>query len=103
MKVIGKTEKGLLIDASEQELANIAGFAYAFHSTGSPWKDKREIPVGSEIPVSKIFDRLGALREGEAKLKDGAAHLRALATLMESQVPSVILPEPEFEEVEGSQ
>lgn len=105
MKVIGTAEGGFLVSATERELANICGYAY---EGSAPWKNSSanrhgdgRLQPGTVIPVEALFNRLGALRDGERKLKEGAAHLRALATLMETQTPDALIPEPEFAEVEG--
>lgn len=96
MKVVGTAEGGFLVSATEVELANICG-AYGAHT--APWANSASnirggtLQPGTVIPVADMYRRLCALAEGERKLKEGAANLRALATMMEANLPSVILPE----------
>lgn len=102
MKIVGRTDTGYLVEATEAELANIAGHAYP---NQAPWAEltkstgyggAKPIPTGTKIEVTKRFQHLEVLQRREKEVRDAAATLRALADLMVTQMPSVKFPpEPE--------
>jgi hypothetical protein len=104
MKIVGRTDAGYLVEATELELANVAGHAYAHQA---PWAQKRgsgyghdakPIPTGTVIEVTNRFQHLLAMETREADVREAAGTLRALATLAEKTLPSVLFPpEPEAE------
>ena len=57
MKVIGYTEKGYMLDASKEEIANLIGF---YSTYGEDFK-KEFIGIGSEINVSGVYKQLYGL------------------------------------------
>lgn len=54
MKIIGYTEKGYLLDATKEEIANLIGF----YSTYSEEFVKKFLGIGSEINVSGMYKQL---------------------------------------------
>ena len=57
MKVIGYTEKGYMLDATKEEIANLIGF---YGTYGEEYK-KKSIGIGSEINVSGMYKQLYGL------------------------------------------
>ena len=57
MKVIGYTEKGYMLDATKEEIANLIGF----YSTYGEEFRKKSIGIGSEINVSGMYKQLYGL------------------------------------------
>ena len=99
MKIIGKANGSYLVTMNEGELAKAVGFAYIHDDF---WQELRrigaarkpgygannEIVEGVEIPLSQIFDRLSELRRAEVEVKKKAQSLRALADLMDGNLPT---------------
>ncbi len=83
MKIIGKRDSGFIIDANENEVANLIGFYYT-GSTGCP-----RLKVGDEIKVSSMFDQLNLLAKRKNALKDAAEQLRNYAKLIELTEPII--------------
>lgn len=103
MKVIGKSEAGYLLAATEAELNRLAGCPYG-HNT--PWgkanPQGRGVPMGTEFAITERFDRIAAIEAAEAKVREGAAALRALAGLAEKTLPTAVsLPTPGAEAESG--
>ena len=57
MKVIGYTEKGYMLDATKEEIANLIGF---YSTYGEEFK-KKSLGIGSEIDVSGMYKQLYGL------------------------------------------
>lgn len=57
MKVIGYTEKGYMLDATNEEIANLIGF----YGTYVQEYKKKSIRIGSEINVSGMYNQLYGL------------------------------------------
>lgn len=105
MKVIGKANGGYLVTVTENELVKATGFAYsqddfwgAMHKIGAVrdgTTKARELREGVEIPVSSLFDRLSDLRQKEKEVQKAAQTLRALADLMDGNLPAVVAPAEE--------
>jgi len=54
MKIIGKTNKGFILEAEIREVAKLIGHRYA--------SDVRDLDVGTEIEVSGMFEDLADIR-----------------------------------------
>lgn len=103
MKIIGKTETGYLLDATEYEVARIAG---AYSMSGSEWArvvkiesivhDSRtnEPRVGAVIPVNEWWDRLMDVKLRETELAALSDKLRGLADLIGAAWPAVTMSLP---------
>ena len=57
MKVVGYTEKGYMLDATKEEIANLIGF---YSTYGEEFRNK-SIRIGSEINVSGMYKQLYGL------------------------------------------
>lgn len=96
MKIIAKTAKGYLVEASQAELTHVAGY---FHATEVPgWQREGyssyngSFPIGTEIKPSASYDYLKKLREAEADVKKSEGMLRALADMLHQALPETIVP-----------
>lgn len=85
MKIIGKTDEGLLLSATTTEVANLIGFAYDSQLRGSGIK----LEPGTEIDVAGMFNQLYKLANAQGQLAKLAAELRAYADRLEVHDPVV--------------
>lgn len=86
MKIIGKTEQdGLLLAASEDEVAKLLGF-YSKYSTGDGMPD---LKPGLEINVSVMYRQLKELALAHKKALDVITTLRGLADVLELKCPVI--------------
>ena len=103
MKIIGKANGSYLVTMEERELSKAAGFAYSYDdfwnelirigaARKTAYGGNHEIVEGVEIPLSSIFDRLSELRRAEEEVKKKAPSLRALADLMDGNLPTASVP-----------
>lgn len=106
MKIIGRTQDGLIVEITENEIARACGFDY--HNSG-PWqehtKEARErtgyggglgnLKIGSTINVSDVHAWFGEVRDRETKAIAGARALTDLAAMITVGLPTVIIPPPE--------
>jgi len=81
MKIIGKTENGLLISATETEVANLIGFYYR-GADGCP-----RLEPGLEIVIGAMYKQLEDLRVNRKQLGGMAGKLRAIADTLELSDP----------------
>ena len=81
MKIIGKTDSGLLLSATETELANLVGFYYS-GSNGCP-----KFEPGMEIVVHQMYNQLRELKSNEVQLAQVATKLRMVADLLQLNDP----------------
>lgn len=99
MKVIGYGVESVLLEATPDEVAKVLGFAWFNHPAcdtalrvaGALTPDGRNLKIGATIPVNDIFKRLSDLRSKEDEAKKAAASLRALADLMDGNLPTVVV------------
>jgi hypothetical protein len=73
MKIIGTTQNGFILESSETELANIAGYFSKFSGVVEQFK------IGSEITVSAVYQKLDALANAKTELKSMEDKLQAIA------------------------
>lgn len=73
MKIIATTQNGFILEATEVELANIAGYASKFSGINEQFK------IGTEIAVNAIFKKLDALALAKVELQATEDKLKALA------------------------
>lgn len=83
MKIIGKTQQGLLLSATKDELANMVGFYYS-GLQGCP-----EFNPGVEIELHKMYSQLRSLQQNEKELGAIATKLRMVADLLQLNDPIV--------------
>lgn len=87
MKIIGKTGNGYIIDASNDELANLLGY-YSHYSFGGG--NERMTPkIGDEVNVAQMFKHLYELGSAQKEIAATAAKLRTAADLI-STLPNPI-------------
>lgn len=82
MKVLGKTDDGLIVQVTSLEAAHLLGKSY-------PGSEVRNLRPGDEIPVHEIFEILRSWRENRDKLSQAAQQMRALADIVEARQPEV--------------
>jgi hypothetical protein len=91
MKVIGTTVNGFILEATNDEVANLIGF-HSSYSDGFP----RKIESGTVINVSPMYRHLYALSAAERSLADMASKLRTAADLV-GTLPDPLTPAPDKE------
>jgi hypothetical protein len=82
VKIIGKsTTDRFIVEATEYELANIAGYDYP-----SQAKEKRAVnfEVGSDVKVSALWQALSVSRKRHAQIAAIAKDMRAAADQVDS-------------------
>lgn len=89
MKIIGHTEYGYFLQASEAEIRLLSdGKA---KSTGGSWHDPlRLAPIGTEFEVTKAIEHINELRSKAETAKRGAAYLIALGQHLEKDLPQMV-------------
>lgn len=80
MKIIGQTADGLLLSATKEEVARLAG--YYWPGDEQLRKAGIRLEPGAEIAVSTIYSRLRSLASASAELEAAAKTLRAIADLL---------------------
>ena len=85
MKVIGRTEKGYILDATKEEIANLIGF----YSTYNEEYRKASIKIGSEINVSAMFKQLYDLHWKHDDIKKIKEKLRQCINLLDEVNPLI--------------
>ena len=96
MKVIGKSDAGYLIAASEQEIANLFGFYWEgedkYRATldalghKAPYSGQRSL-IGLEIKPSTAYDQLSWLRSRDREFDELVKKLRATADAIQDHRP----------------
>ena len=86
MKIIGMAntrayDEAYIITATRDELAHIAGFAYAHEAP--------PIGIGATIDVHGMYNRLKALEAAGRELAGAQKTLRAVADLIDPIVPAI--------------
>jgi hypothetical protein len=96
MKIIGKSDGGFILDATETEIAQIMGFSCNYESgyhnavkaMSSPSRDDR-LFIGAVIPVSGWWKRVESIRQHNRDLQKTADTMRGLADLIADSWPAV--------------
>lgn len=108
MKVIGKTDRGYLVEATTEELTVCAGYRKAEDLPGWSYNSSREnswqgkLPIGTTIDVTAAHTYLQKLREAESPVKAAAKFMRELAGMVEGCLPTtIVLPDAEVGAVDG--
>jgi hypothetical protein len=86
LNIIGKTEDGYILDASNNEVANLIGYHSDYHMRA---ETKKTISVGDNIQISVMYQQLYNLKNNEPKLKDTVKMLRGLADSLEPVCPII--------------
>ena len=82
MKIIGKRDRGFIIDVSEGEIAKLIGYYYMGDS------DCPRLKVGDEINLGEMYMQLYTLN-GNTKIPAAIRELRALADRLEVVKPVI--------------
>ena len=85
MKVIGYTEKGYMLDATKEEIANLIGF----YSTYGEEFRKKSIGIGSEINVSGMYKQLYGLARGYDDIERAKDNLKRCIELLDIVNPLI--------------
>jgi|GEM_PF-2436645 len=91
MKIIGKTDRGFILEGGEDEMFNLIGFFYS-GERGAP-----RLRVGDEILVGKMYGQLYNLANRKNTLSAMAKELRGLAELLELKQPIIFVEEKKDE------
>lgn len=78
MKIIATTKNGFILEATELELANIAGYSSKFSGIADQFK------IGTDIAVNAVFNKLDKLAVAKKELKETEDKLQALAQELKS-------------------
>lgn len=95
MKVIARTNHGYLVETTDEELCHAAGYVSLASLPGARRVDAYytwEIPIGTIIHPTLTHTYLQKLRDHEAKCKSSAAFLRGMADMIDSSLPTTIIP-----------
>lgn len=84
MQIIGVTENGFVLTASQDEVANLVGY----HSRYSGGSAIQKLKPGNEIKIAGMFRHLYDLGSAKADIAATAAKLRVAADLIDT------LPDP---------
>ncbi len=92
-KIIGKGERGLLVEMSENEIAMVLGPGYAnwcFGQNKAP-DPHAAFKVGAEIPIGDIWNRLDGISKIQPTLDGVAEQMRKAADWLDT-VPAILDP-----------
>lgn len=96
MKIIGITRNGYIVEATDTELANSAGYNVPSEVPG--WESERgsyhrgTFAVGTEFNPSLTHRYLSKLRADEDKVRQSETLLRALADMLRQALPTTMIP-----------
>lgn len=83
MKIIGQTDEGFIINATEREIFNLIGYYYS-GDTGAP-----KLRVGSVIDVSSMYRQLYEIKNRKGVLGKLAKELKETADLLTIKDPVI--------------
>lgn len=83
MRIIGKTESGFILTATDVEVHYILG-------ESKPYYDVQRMLIGTKIEVSEIYKHLKDQGKMIGQLKDAQSALRRIADRLE--LPPAIIP-----------
>lgn len=98
MKVIGKSDAGYLIAASEHEIANLFGFSSSYdndyrglveragHFNSSSYGPQKDL-IGMEIRPSEAYNQLAWLRQRDREFDQLCKQLRSTADAIQNSQP----------------
>lgn len=96
MKIIGRTSSGYIVEATDYELANAAGYSQPLDAPG--WEregvsyHRGWFKIGTEFKPTEIHKYLTNLRANEDKVRQSETLLRALADMLHTALPTTIIP-----------
>lgn len=77
MKIIGVAERGFVLVASEDEVANLLGHYY------SGTREMPKLKIGDDVVVSKMYTQLRELARAPEKLADAKKNLETVVAALE--------------------
>lgn len=80
MKIIGGTQDGFILQATNDEVANLLGFSWSGRS-GAP-----RLKVGSDIDVHSMFNFIHQIPFRRGQMKDLQAKFREIADSLDDPV-----------------
>lgn len=100
MKIIGKTDKGFIVEATEDELARCAGLRWSGGSfdqacgIADGYGRDKKIRIGCVIDVTAATEYVYKIKEHEKACRDSARILRTLADMVDGALPTTIIDPP---------
>ncbi len=85
MRVIGKTDGGMILEATNSEIANLIGYYSDYSKTAKV----HELKPGSEIKVGAMFMQLYQLQGKQGELKKLQDALREAADKLTPVIPVI--------------
>lgn len=82
MKIIGESQSGFILQASKEEVSNIAGH-YSNYSEGF------RANVGVEIPIAEMYHNLRALANSKRALEEAGKVLHSIADSLKIVEPII--------------
>lgn len=79
MKIIGKTDDGFILGATCDELAKLVGYYF----DNLEFRHETQLKVGSEIPISDIFNKLYNQARHDVEIKEVQKTLRKMINDLE--------------------
>lgn len=104
MKIIGKSKRGFIVEATNEELVHICGFSYEHDRRDAAMRSKSNcghyqgLEIGDEIQIDKIWEMLDRIKSYENKLISAKATLAAVINGVDMVVP-VVKAVAEFQSV----
>lgn len=104
MKIIGKSNRGFIVEATNEELVHICGFDYEHERREAAMRGKsncgcsKGLDIGDDIQVDKIWEMFTRIQSYEHKLLSAKATLAAVINGVDMVVP-VVKAVAEFESV----
>lgn len=105
MKIIGKTEKTFLVEATHEELLRTAGchdMEEFVKQNGAKYVDQKSsykwdwtFKIGATLDVVSTYNWVQKLRAQEKQILASADILGNLAEMLRQGIPSAIVPPPE--------
>lgn len=89
MIIIGKTGGGYILEASQEELAHLAGYYFKGDHT-RPAYEGSPLRVGDKIEIHKMYDQLHEQAQLQDKIAEAKGLLRAAARSLDLVDPVVL-------------
>jgi purine nucleoside phosphorylase len=96
VKIIGRSDGGVLVDITTDELAKLMGYPSQHNDAFTIWARSQSvgagIRIGTEIPFVPSLGRLRDIQQHESRARDCARMLKALGDMIEGALPSTMIP-----------
>jgi hypothetical protein len=77
MKIIGSTNNGFIVEASEDEIANLCGY-YSKYQHSEQLRTNVPVKVGDSINVAQMYSQLILLASLESRMADARGILKTV-------------------------